>query len=64
MPLLNTPFVPGQCLAKLRNIPEGTQRDIAVAEYYYFSGQAEKAAQNAELYLTHTPIEEPVSLPA
>ena len=28
-------------------------RDIALAEYYYFSGQAEKAAQKAELYLSH-----------
>ena len=29
----------------------GAQRDIAEAEYHYFSGQPEKAAMEAEAYL-------------
>lgn len=53
MPLMNTPFRPGECLDTIAAMPEGPQRDIATAEYHYFSGQAEKAAQEAELYLTH-----------
>ena len=53
MPLLNTPFQPGQCRAAIATMPQGPRRDIAVAEYCYFSGQAEKAVRKAELYLTH-----------
>lgn len=51
MPLLNTPFAPGQCRAVLEAMPEGPNRDIARAEYLYFSGQAEAAARAAERYL-------------
>lgn len=53
MPLMNTPFRPGECRLVIAAMPEGVQRDIATAEYHYFSGQAEKAAQEAELYLTN-----------
>ena len=53
MPLMNTPFRPGECGLVIAAMPEGVQRDIATAEYHYFSGQAEKAAQEAELYLTN-----------
>ena len=52
MPLMNTPFAPGKCLAAVEAIEEGPQRDIALAEYHYFSGQAEAAAREAEAYLT------------
>ena len=52
MPLMNTPFVPGQCRAAVEAMEEGAQRDIALAEYHYFSGQPEEAAQEAEGYLT------------
>lgn len=52
MPLMNTPFHPGKCQQVIAAMSEGVQRDIATAEYHYFSGQAEKAAQEAELYLT------------
>lgn len=31
---------------------EGPKKDMAWAEYYYFSGQAERAAQAANPYLT------------
>ena len=52
MPLMNTPFQPGHCLAAVKSMEEGPQRDIAWAEYYYFMGQAEKAARAAGEYLT------------
>ena len=52
MPLMNTPFRPGQCRKTVEAMMEGPQKDMAWAEYYYFSGQAERAAQAANPYLT------------
>ena len=52
MPLMNTPFRPGEARQVIAALPEGIQRDIATAEYHYFSGQAGKAAREAELWLT------------
>ncbi len=53
MPLLNTAFLPGHCMDFLVRISDPDQRSIALAEYYYFSGQAEKASDIAAAYLTH-----------
>ena len=52
MPLMNTPFQPGSCLAAVEAMEDGPQRDIAQAEYYYFTGQPEQAARAASAYLT------------
>ncbi len=52
MPLLNTAFAPGHCREAVEAMPAGTRRDIATAEYYYFSGRPEEAAKEAEPYLT------------
>lgn len=52
MPLMNTPFQPGRCLEQIEAMPDGTQKQIALAEYHYFSGHAEEAAREAELFLT------------
>ena len=35
MPLMNTPFQPGTCVATVRAMEAGPRRDIAWAEYYY-----------------------------
>lgn len=43
MPLMHTAFEPGKCMETIAQIPPGAKREIALAEYYYFSGQAEKA---------------------
>lgn len=51
MPLMNTPFRPGQCRATVEAMAEDPRKDMAWAEYYYFSAQAEQAAQAAEPYL-------------
>lgn len=56
MPLMNTDFAPGHCLEAVKAMDEGVQRDIALAEYYYFSGQPEKAAKVAEEYLVSSDI--------
>lgn len=53
MPLLSSPFVPGHCKEYVERIQGAHLRDIAWAEYYYFSGQPEEAARIAELYLSY-----------
>ena len=45
MPLMSTPFPPGRCRETVEAMEDGPQKDIAWAEYYYFSAQAERAAQ-------------------
>ena len=52
MPLMNTAFTPGYCREAVEAMVPGPQRDIALAEYYYFSGRPEEAAKAAEPYLT------------
>lgn len=52
MPLMNTAFAPGHCREAVENMSAGARRDIALAEYYYFSGQPELAAKAAQPYLT------------
>ena len=56
MPLMNTAFVPGNCQAAALAMTPGPRRDIALAEYHYFSGQPEAAAKEAEEYLTSPDI--------
>lgn len=51
MPLLNSAFPLGQCTRFIEKMEDEDERNIAWAEYYYFSGQAEKAAETVELYL-------------
>ncbi len=53
MPLLNTPFQPGHGMEAVEQIADPDSRRIALAEYFYFSGQSEKAAEVAEPYLGH-----------
>ena len=57
MPLLNTPFEPGHCIETIEKMKVGPKKDIAMAEYHYFSGQAEQAAQEVELYLADRDLE-------
>lgn len=52
MPLMNTVFAPGHCREAAEAMEAGSRRDIALAEYYYFSGRPEAAAKEAEPYLT------------
>lgn len=52
MPLMNTAFAPGKCRDTVEAMAPGPRRDIATAEYHYFTGYPEKAAKEAEAYLT------------
>ncbi len=56
MPLLNTPYPLGRCMDAIIHMEDVEARDIALAEYYYFSGRSEQASQLAEGYLTHADI--------
>ncbi len=56
MPLLNTPFKLGSVIDAVNAIEDEDVRNIALAEYYYFSGQSEKASCAAEPYLSHEDI--------
>ncbi len=51
MPLLNTPFVPGHALEAAQAIEDPDARNIALAEFYYFSGFSEKASALVAPYL-------------
>lgn len=51
MPLMNTPFKPGKCMDYINSIENEDKKNIALCEYYYFSGQADKAAKESEMYL-------------
>ena len=54
MPLMNTSFVPGHCMERIEQMPDGPEKQIAFAEYFYFSGQPEKVLRYAAPYL-HSP---------
>lgn len=51
MPLMNTAFKPGECKVHLEKMEAGSRKEIALAEFYYFTGRPEKAVKKAELYL-------------
>lgn len=51
MPLMNTAFKPGTCMDTIRAMDDGPKKQIAIAEYYYFSGHPEEAVRKAEKYL-------------
>lgn len=57
MPLLNTPFKPGSCMEYIHSMQDGVEKNIAMAEYYYFSGQPEEAIKEAELFLINPDME-------
>lgn len=44
-------------MACIEAMEDGSKKGIALAEYHYFSGHAEEAAREAELYLTSADIE-------
>ncbi|MCD7735871.1 MAG: helix-turn-helix transcriptional regulator [Lachnospiraceae bacterium] len=51
MPLINSAFKPGHCLETIQTMANDKERDIAMGEFYYFSGRPEEAAREMEPYL-------------
>ena len=50
MPLMNSAYPVGKCREFIEAIPDKDDRAIAWGEYYYFSGQTERAAKTMEPY--------------
>ncbi len=56
MPLLNSPYRVGEALKHIEAMPDQDDRDIAMGEYYLFSGNADESAKTCEPYLdSHDP---------
>ncbi|MCD8073579.1 MAG: LuxR C-terminal-related transcriptional regulator [Lachnospiraceae bacterium] len=53
MPFTNSVFRPGHALETVQAIGDAKERDIAMGEYYYFSGYPEKAVKAMEPYLVN-----------
>ena len=53
MPLMNSPFEPGTCHETIARLADPKMQTIARAEFCYFSGDAEGAAQIADDLLSH-----------
>ena len=53
MRLMSTAFSPGHCMELIQSITDPDDREMALAEYYYFSGQPQVAVEHAALYLNH-----------
>ena len=47
MLLMNTAFEPGTCMEFIESLTDPDVKKMAYAEYYYFSGQHEKAVEYA-----------------
>lgn len=52
MPLMNTPFEPGHCMEYIQEMEDSPQKEIALAEYHYFSGNPEMAVKEAAGYMS------------
>lgn len=51
--LFNIAFEPGECLDSIRHIKDPMLRDMALIEYYYFTGECERAVSKVVKYLHH-----------
>lgn len=56
LPLMNSSYPVGRCLEYINNIPDHDDRQIALGEYYFYSGRSEEATKVLEPYLdSHDP---------
>ena len=51
MLLMSSAFPLGRCIEFIESIDDVPQKEMAYAEYYYFSGRHEKAVEYAEMYI-------------
>lgn len=51
--LLNVEFPPGQCLAYVESLTDEDEKNLAYAEYCYYSGKPEETIRITENYINH-----------
>lgn len=51
LPLINSAFEPGHANEKVENFKDRGFHDVALAELYYFLGEAQKCSDTVEIYL-------------
>lgn len=57
LPLINTAFEPGNARKVAESFADRDFREIAVAEFYYFTGQAQKCSDLVEIYIMSSRLE-------
>ena len=57
LPLINTAFEPGNARKAAENFADRDFREIAIAEFYYFTGQAQKCSDLVEIYIMSSRLE-------
>ena len=50
---MSTSFQPGECLQTIETLDSDDIKKMAYCEYYYFTGQHDKAVNISGLYLNH-----------
>jgi len=61
LPLLAGSFNLGNVYNTILSMQEGDEKNLALAEYYYFTGQPEKAVMETELFFNHKDVVTKVS---
>jgi len=56
LPLINSEFTLGLCKNHIDTIAEDDIKNIALAEYYYFTGQVKPAAELTEIFFNHKDV--------
>ena len=57
LPLINTAFEPGNARKAAESFADRDFREIAIAEFYYFTGQAQKCSDLVEIYIMSSRLE-------
>lgn len=57
LPLINTAFEPGNARKAAESFADRDFREIAIAEFYYFTGQAQKCSNLVEIYIMSSRLE-------
>ncbi len=56
LPFTNTEFIPGTGLEYIENIVDPDSKHLAKAEYYFYTGQAQLAADATEVFFNHPDV--------
>lgn len=57
LPLINTAFEPGNARKAAESFADRDFREIAIAEFYYFTGQAQKCSDQVDIYIMSSRLE-------